>query len=198
MPSKGKSKSPQRKSAKLPAKQFKSEIKKLKQAGVTKVDLRKVKQTPYWRNKLKDFRGVVNGKQVAVKLSPKQRAAAGRGANIKGSFQILPKLPGSKIIKDKRAPLGYKIRFASGVTKIDLPPIRKRESVRAYLERLRKTVGPTVKGGPGASLSYNIHGNSGNLTYEDFDQMIDDIEDEYADAGPSAFTGFTAYQAEAY
>ena len=188
---KGTSKSP-RAARKPSTKQFKAEMKALKSAGITKVDLRKVKPSAYWNDRLKKFRGVINGKQVAVKVSPQQSKTAKRnGTKVVGSFAVIPNLPGQKITKSKTAPLGYKIKYPNGVQAIKLPKKRKNETLRGYLRKVEKLGG----GMPGTQVSFVIHGNRSRSTFSDFGAAVAYLEDAYGDDddNPSTFDDFQLY-----
>lgn len=159
--------------------QFKSDIKKLKAAGVTKVDLRKVKPTSYWRKRLVQFRGVINGKEIAAPL--KNKAAikvASKQGKVVGKFQILPKVAGAKVVKSKTAFLGYKIKYATGVSSVSLPNRWKKETLRDYLERIKAT---EKVGKQGTQFGFTVAGNRSEFLYSDIEDAIADIETAYGD-----------------
>jgi len=177
-------------------KQFKAEVKQLKKAGVTNVDLRTVKPTKYWRDKLKAFRGVINGKQVAVKISPKQKRAAKREGKVIGSFAILPNIPGQKVSRSKSAPTGYKIRLPNGVTSVKIPKKKRSETLKQYFERLQKNSSiEKALNRPGTQISFTIHGNRSRHSFADFGLAAQYLEDAYVndDDGGSAFDDFQLY-----
>ena len=173
--------------------QLRAEVAKLKKAGVTspKTNPRKIKKTSYWLNRVKEFRSVINARETPVKISPSQkRTAKLNGVRTVGRFALIPKIKGQRVLKSKSAPLGFKVRYPSGVESITLPRKRKNETLSQYIERLK------VRGidfdRPGRQLAFTLFGNRSQLTFGNIDQLVKTLEESY---GPesTAFRGFSLF-----
>lgn len=129
-----------------------------------RVDARKVKPTKHWRKVIAEYKPVVEGKQKTVKLTKKQvKIAADFGLRTKGNRVIIDNTPGMRIVKDKKDPFGYRLRFADGVQAVNLPT-PKGKTFDTFLNRVEKQ----LKGQRGR-ISFKIQGYDSKQTFHSFD-----------------------------
>ena len=91
---------------------FRTNIAKLKKAGLisSKIDARSIKPTAHYRKIVKEFSGVLDGRQRTVKVSRKfLEIAKEDGKPVRNGVIVIDANPGMRVIHDKKDPYGYRI-----------------------------------------------------------------------------------------
>lgn len=144
---------------------------KLKRAGIISpsIDARSVKPTKRYFELFKDYVGVIGGRQKTVKLTKKQiRHASESGLRTVRDRVIVDKTPGSRVVKVKSDPFGFRIDFPDGIRKVQVGKPRG-ETVEDFIDRLKKEYPGDVKG----SLTFTFFGGQSKSTFHTFRHALE-------------------------
>lgn len=158
---------------------FRSDIAKLKKAGLVSpsVDARKIKPTRHYTKKIHENIGVILGKQTTVKVSRKQSSVAkDSGLRVVNNRVIIDKTPGMRVKKDKEDPYGYTIDFSkSTIQSFNFHP-GKNVTLKTLEKEANKAWGEHRIGD---QYAFTINGNHSRQTFPNVESSIRYAEKVY-------------------
>lgn len=142
---------------------FRTDLAKLKKAGLVKssVDVRSAKPNKRYRELIRENRGVIDGRERAVKLSRKfLEVAKEDGKTVVNGHVIIERNPGMRVIKDPKDPYGYRIsQPAAGFQMIEHRGPEKGKPLEAY----ERTVNEQYQ--KGDLIGFTIDGRRSHLLF---------------------------------
>jgi len=146
--------------------EFRRKIAKLKREGIlsSKVDARKAKPSKHYKKIISRYRGILEDRQKTVKVTKKQAEVAREsGLNVKGNRVVIDRVPGARVIKNKKDPFGYRIKFPNRVQEISFPP-PKGETLEEYFNKLRKHAPKRGR------IGFTINGHQSRASFSTIEQ----------------------------
>ena len=148
---------------------FRTFLSTLKKAGLvsSKIDARSAKPTPHLKSVIKEFRGVIDGRQRTVELPKKFLAIAKEdGKTVRNGHVVIENNPGMKVIKDSKDPYGYRISHpARGYEMIEHRGPRGK-SLTKYIEYAESQMEP------GGYIGFTVDGFRSQTLYSSVAEAV--------------------------
>lgn len=148
---------------------FRTQISKLKKAGLVPatVDARTIQPTEHYRKIVREFSGVLEGRQRTVKLSRKFLDIAKEdGKTVRGNVVIIDNNPGMRVIHDKSDPYGYHISHPSKGYEIIEHRGPRGISLKKYSEYAESQLEP------GGLIGFTVEGYRSNTLYNSVAEAV--------------------------
>lgn len=101
---------------------FKTDLAKLKKAGLIRssVNVRGAKPTKHYRELITENRGILDGRERAVKVPrSKLETARDSGMTVRNGRIIIQNNPGMRVLHDKNDPFGYRLSQPAGFQMVE-------------------------------------------------------------------------------